>query len=155
MFFYFVSNAAAAQSDPCKETIYRSLVRIKAGSLAWLKYTGQRLSSSLVTLICATKVCSCCNKLFLSTLIHVFIHLPSETTIFLQRHLGRALWRANQPGGLHHRVEYRRRHLQRWRHGGLLQRGSHGKPVWQVRCTSRKHLWIFIYFSFFSLFVWF
>ena len=66
--------------------------------------------------------------------------MPSETTILLQRHLGGALWRANQPGHLHHRVERRRRHLQRGRHGGLLQRGSHGEPIRQVE-TGLKFSW--------------
>ena len=63
------------------------------------------------------------------------LSLPSETTIFLQRYLGRALWRAHHPRGLYHRLECLRRHLQCGRYGGLLQRGRHGEPVWQVGIT--------------------
>lgn len=61
--------------------------------------------------------------------------MPLEITFFLQRHLDGALWRANQQGNLHSCLECFRFHFQRWRHGGILQCGSHGQQIWQVGKT--------------------
>lgn len=65
-----------------------------------------------------------------------FNHISPEIKILLQRHLDGTIQRANQPRGLYHRLEHRCCHLQRGRHGGLIQRGSHGKQIWKVQKES-------------------
>lgn len=74
------------------------------------------------------------NLLQIFSAIHQFVHItfPPETTFFLQWHLDGTLQTAHQPGGLYQRVECCCLHLQCGRHGGLLQRGSYGKQIWQV-----------------------
>lgn len=63
--------------------------------------------------------------------------MASETAIILQQHLDGAIRAAHQPRRLHYRLERGRVHLQRGRDGGVLQCGSDGRQVWQVRVSDQ------------------